>query len=95
MMKGVFKGFLEDTGWRLADMTPRKLSLDAGFMLQLRKFLNWRDIKDPSLAELHPSLGNLDHTVRILNKLRKAYFPDGMGLPGMSPCLIKLVNCVK
>ena len=87
-LKKVLVSLIEDTGWRLADMTPRKLSLDTGFMSSLRKILNWDNIQDPSLSKLHPSLGNLDHRARIIDSLREIHFPAGTGLLGKSICTV-------
>ncbi|KAF8480676.1 hypothetical protein JB92DRAFT_2837564 [Gautieria morchelliformis] len=68
----VFNAMLRDLGWRLADATPRRLALDAAFMSSLCKHLHWEGLHDPVLSDLHPSLGNLDHTARLINKLRGA-----------------------
>jgi len=72
----------------LADLTPRKLALDSAFMAKLRSHLNWKGTQDPSLSMLHPSLGNFDHTRRIIEKERDKYFPDGTGLDG------ELITCI-
>ncbi|KIJ32609.1 hypothetical protein M422DRAFT_265496 [Sphaerobolus stellatus SS14] len=73
-----------DLDWQLADLTPRKLILDAGFISDLRHILGWTSIRDPVLADLHPSFGNLDHTGQFINKLRDELFPNGTGLEGES-----------
>ncbi|KIJ36290.1 hypothetical protein M422DRAFT_261437 [Sphaerobolus stellatus SS14] len=70
---------LNTLGWKLADATPRKIILDAAFMTGLHKILCWDGLRDPSLSDLHPSLGNFDHTARLINKLRLEQFPDGTG----------------
>ena len=74
-------------GTRLADMTPHKLTLDSAFMAKLRGHLNWKGIQDPPLSALHPSLGNFDHTRRIIETERDKYFPDGTGLDGELTCI--------
>ncbi|KIJ48282.1 hypothetical protein M422DRAFT_248087 [Sphaerobolus stellatus SS14] len=40
----VFNNLLKDLDWRLADLTPRKLILDAGFISDLRHILGWTSI---------------------------------------------------
>ncbi|KAF8520313.1 hypothetical protein JB92DRAFT_3082143 [Gautieria morchelliformis] len=79
-----FNGMLRDLGWRLTDATPRRLALDVAFMSSLRRHLHWEGLHDPVLLDLHPSLGNLDHTSRLINELRgeNEFFPHGTGLPG-------------
>ena len=79
-IKKLFLTLLEDTGWRLAEMTPRKLSTDAGFMASFRLALGWKGAHAPPISALHPSLGNLDQSIE---KLRLQYFPEGIGLAGM------------
>ncbi|KIJ51998.1 hypothetical protein M422DRAFT_243573 [Sphaerobolus stellatus SS14] len=74
---------LETLGWRLADATPRRIILDAAFMTGLRNILGWQGVLDPSLSDLHPSLGNFDHTARLINKLRSEHFPHGTGFKGI------------
>ncbi|KIJ42824.1 hypothetical protein M422DRAFT_253914 [Sphaerobolus stellatus SS14] len=74
-----FLSLLETLGWRLADATPRRIILDAAFMTGLRNILGWQGVLDPSLSDLHPSLGNFDHTARLINKLRSEHFPHGTG----------------
>jgi len=81
-IKKMFRALLQDTGWRLADITPRKLSLDAGFMANFRLRLNWQKEQDPPLSSLHPSLGNFDRVSRLIEELREEHFPDGTGLKG-------------
>jgi len=84
VIKRLFTSLVEDTGWRLADMTPRKLSIDSGFLANFRLKLNWKRAEDPPLSALHPSLGNFDHTLRLIEKLHEIHFPDGTGLDGMN-----------
>ncbi|KIJ23167.1 hypothetical protein M422DRAFT_276315 [Sphaerobolus stellatus SS14] len=79
----LFNSLLDTLGWKLADATPRKIILDAAFMTGLRKILGWHGLQDPSLSDLHPSLGNFDHTARLINKLRLEQFPDGTGFQGI------------
>ncbi|KAF8999499.1 hypothetical protein BDQ17DRAFT_1328238 [Cyathus striatus] len=54
--------------------TPRKLAVDAGFTKSLRQYLNWELVVDPSISELHPSLGNFDRVRRLINDIRKSLF---------------------
>lgn len=75
--------------WKLADATPRRLALDSGFVHSLREALGWTNYeRDPSPHDLHPSLGNLDHLRRIINKLRSFNFPHGTGFHGWFSILI-------
>ncbi|KAJ6565296.1 hypothetical protein DFH09DRAFT_919678 [Mycena vulgaris] len=78
----VFRSLLLDLDWKLADATPRKLMIDSGFMAGLRRALGWNKPFDPPLAALHPSLGNLDHVRRYIDKLRGVLFPSGTGFEG-------------
>ena len=78
--------------WKLADATPRRLALDSGFMHSLRNALGWTDYEhDPSLHDLHPSLGNLDHLCRLINTFRIFYFPHGTGFQGTSQLPLTLL----
>ncbi|KIJ38133.1 hypothetical protein M422DRAFT_259286 [Sphaerobolus stellatus SS14] len=79
----LFNSLLNTLGWKLADATPRKIILDAAFMTRLRNILGWAGLRDPSLSDLHPSLGNFDHTARLINKLRLEQFPHGTGFQGI------------
>ncbi|KAF8578686.1 hypothetical protein K439DRAFT_1621146 [Ramaria rubella] len=78
----IFNSFLRGLNWRLADATPRRLSLDSAFMAALRNRLLWTGLQDPLLSALHPSLGNMDHTARLIDLMRAEYFPNGSGLKG-------------
>ncbi|KAK7001996.1 hypothetical protein R3P38DRAFT_3608943 [Favolaschia claudopus] len=78
----IFRTLLLELDWKLADMTPRKLMLDSGFIGSLRRALGWSRPFDPPLAALHPSLGNLDHVRRYIDELRCFLFPDGTGFEG-------------
>ncbi|KAK7022501.1 hypothetical protein R3P38DRAFT_3317686 [Favolaschia claudopus] len=78
----IFRGLLLELDWRLADMTPRKLMVDSGFMSNFRRALGWKRPFDPTLAALHPSLGNLDHVRRYIDELRHVLFPEGTGFDG-------------
>ena len=56
--------------WKLADATPRRLALNSGFMHSLRNALGWTNHEcDPSLHDIHPSLGNLDHLRCLINRV--------------------------
>ena len=78
----VFTNLLLELDWKLADATPRKLMIDAGFISSLRKHLQWSQPCDPSFSDLHPSLGNLDHVRRHITQLRKTWFPKGTDFEG-------------
>ncbi|KIJ47868.1 hypothetical protein M422DRAFT_248459 [Sphaerobolus stellatus SS14] len=82
-IEDIFMTLLDTLGWRLANATPRKIILDSAFMIGLRKALNWNGLQDPSLSDLHPSLGNVDHVARVINKLRLDRFPNGTGFEGI------------
>ncbi|KAK7032946.1 hypothetical protein R3P38DRAFT_2773440 [Favolaschia claudopus] len=75
----IFRTLLLELDWKLADMTPRKLMLDSGFVGSLRRALGWNRPFDPPLAALHSSLGNLDHVRRYIDELRHVLFPEGTG----------------
>ncbi|KAF8122014.1 hypothetical protein EV363DRAFT_1405257 [Boletus edulis] len=78
-----FKALLLHLEWKLADATPRRLVLNSGFIHGLCHALAWsRYERDPSLHDLHPSLGNLDHLRRLINNLRTSNFPHGTGFHG-------------
>ena len=69
--------------WKLADTTPRRILLDNEFMAGLRGQLGWSDAKNPILADLHPSLANIDHVQRLISELRDLSFPAGTGFAGV------------
>ncbi|KIJ29181.1 hypothetical protein M422DRAFT_269448 [Sphaerobolus stellatus SS14] len=75
----ILHALLESLNWRLADATPRRVLLDAGFMAGLCDVLQWKGGIDPSLIDLHPSLANADHAKCIINSLRDKRYPDGTG----------------
>lgn len=63
----------------MADATSRRVLLDSGFMSNLRQHLGWHEPRDPSLSDLHPSLGNANHVQRMILELRGEKFPGGTG----------------
>lgn len=79
----VLETLLLELDWKLADATPRRVVVDSGFIGSLRKYLEWSRTDDPSLSNLHPSLGNQDHVRRYITNLRKVHFPNGTGFDGM------------
>ncbi|KIJ29832.1 hypothetical protein M422DRAFT_268703 [Sphaerobolus stellatus SS14] len=83
IIEELFMTLLDSLGWRLADATPHTIILDSAFMTALRKVLNWDRLLDPSLGDLHPSLGNFDHTACLINKLHLERFPNGTGFEGI------------
>lgn len=83
-MRALFNNMLHDLDWQLADATPRRLMLNGSFMQRLKAELRWDDKRLPTLAHLHPSLGNHDHVAYLINCLRKAEYPDGTGFEGQS-----------
>ncbi|KAK7001956.1 hypothetical protein R3P38DRAFT_3326837 [Favolaschia claudopus] len=88
----IFQSLLQDLDWKLADATPRKIVVESGFISGLRRQLGWNQRVDPPLSELHPSLGNLDHVRRYIDRLRKVLYPDGTGLEGKRSCAVLLMK---
>jgi len=80
----VFHSLLESLSWWLADATPRRILLDSAFMNSLQSILSWPkdSVRDPTLADLHPSLANIDLTEHLINALRDEHYPDGTGFEG-------------
>ncbi|KAF8590817.1 hypothetical protein K439DRAFT_1657169 [Ramaria rubella] len=78
----IFNNLLAHLDWKLADASPRRILLDSSFMAGLRRVLGWEGLCDPTLSDLHPSLGNSDHTARLINKLRYQHYPHGTGFEG-------------
>lgn len=87
-----FNSLLNILDWRLADATVRNISTDSTFMHGLRRCLNWTDVRDPELGDLHPSFVNRDHTARLINKMREKYFPKGTGMDGMIMNKLTLIS---
>lgn len=51
----------------------------------LRRHLNWPEGPlEPSLLDLHPSLGNLDHLDYLINLVKQQDYPHGVGFNGTS-----------
>ena len=69
-------------GWKTAEATPRKIMVDSGFMHGLCNNLGWDRNFDPSLSDLHPSLGNMDHAHWIINDIQNKIFPKETGFEG-------------
>ncbi|EJD42614.1 hypothetical protein AURDEDRAFT_168425 [Auricularia subglabra TFB-10046 SS5] len=84
LLRDALKTLLVDMRWQLADATPRKIVQDSGFIANLRRLLDWgRDSPDdPTLAALHPSLGNLDHVEYLIEQVRTPLFPSGTDFEG-------------
>ncbi|KAG2119861.1 uncharacterized protein F5147DRAFT_767324 [Suillus discolor] len=55
-----------DMDWELADATPRQILCDSGFMWGLHMALGWTLDHSPTLADLHPSLANLDVALELV-----------------------------
>ncbi|KIJ37765.1 hypothetical protein M422DRAFT_177506 [Sphaerobolus stellatus SS14] len=68
--------------------------MESSFLSSLHKLLGWSDIQEPTLLDLHPSLGNADHTGRIINEVQNQVYPYGTGFEGMSEVLFKLLRCL-
>ena len=80
----ILKSLLTKLDYKLADATARRIMLDSGFMNGLRMELGWIHARNPVLADLHPSLANMDRVKRIILEVRKAHFPHGTGFEGMT-----------
>jgi hypothetical protein len=78
----IFYKLLLTLSWKLADATPRRILLDSAFIQALRAQLDWKESRNPTLSDLHPSLGNSDHARRLINSLRFDEFPSGTGFEG-------------
>ncbi|TFK44080.1 hypothetical protein BDQ12DRAFT_594008, partial [Crucibulum laeve] len=78
----LFNSMLLNLDWKVADATPRKIMTDSGFISDLQRHLHWSSLVDPSLSNLHPSLGNSDHVQRLIDILRQRFFPRGTGFDG-------------
>ncbi|EJD45215.1 hypothetical protein AURDEDRAFT_165761 [Auricularia subglabra TFB-10046 SS5] len=57
----------------------RTLFSDMLTSLDWQMNLAWSDKRLPSLADLHESLGNLDHLAYLMNTVRRSLYPDGTG----------------
>ncbi|KAF8584865.1 hypothetical protein K439DRAFT_1616360 [Ramaria rubella] len=66
----LFNNLLAHLDWKLADASPCCILLDSSFMAGLHRVLGWEGLCDLTLSDLYPSLGNPDHTARLINKLR-------------------------
>ncbi|KAG8934916.1 hypothetical protein FRC01_012965, partial [Tulasnella sp. 417] len=82
----IFVDFLRslilEEGWKIADATPRRLITDGAFVARLRHILGWTATANPSLADLHPSLANLDHVSWLIKEIQRIHFPDGTDWAG-------------
>lgn len=71
---------LESMHYELPDLTPRRFLRHTIVESFLRKaFCN---IENPTLIDLHPSLGNKDHLRSIILKAQESHFPFGTGWEG-------------
>ena len=82
IVKELIEEFLLKLGWRLADATPRRLHTESSFLSDLRRLLSWSKARDPTLSDLHPSLGNMHHAGRIFQEVRSRVYPYGTGFEG-------------
>ncbi|KAG1814626.1 uncharacterized protein BJ212DRAFT_1242882, partial [Suillus subaureus] len=78
----IFHKLLLTLSWKLADATPRRILLNSAFIQALRAQLDWKETRNPSLSDLHPSLGNSNHAQRLINSLQFDEFPSGTGFEG-------------
>jgi len=85
-LKGIFFDLLSLLKWKLADTTPCRIFLDTAFIEGLQQALSWDPVhygRNVTLPDLHPSFANLDHMRRLINTMRKDYYPRGTGYDGM------------
>ncbi|KAF8833796.1 hypothetical protein BDN67DRAFT_998876 [Paxillus ammoniavirescens] len=90
-LKALFHELLSLLHWKLADATPRRIFLDTAFIDGLHRALEWDSVamgRDATLSDLHPSFANLDHTQRLINKMRAECYPRGTGYDGA--CLLAM-----
>ncbi|KAF8591037.1 hypothetical protein K439DRAFT_1650871 [Ramaria rubella] len=78
----IFTDLLTHLDWKLADATPRRILLNSSFMAGLCQVLGWGGLHDPTLSDLHPLLGNSNHTARLINKLQHQRYPHRTGSEG-------------
>ncbi|KIJ46778.1 hypothetical protein M422DRAFT_249509 [Sphaerobolus stellatus SS14] len=88
-IRKLLESWLKELDWQLADMTPRRIMLNTGFMKTLRQHLKWPHAHDPPLSALHASLQNRDHVARIIMELRKVFYADGIGFEGVHALMEK------
>ncbi|KAG1733723.1 hypothetical protein EDB19DRAFT_1830853 [Suillus lakei] len=65
------------------DATPRRIVCDSGFMKGLCTALGWTSHRSPNLADLHPSLANLDHVDQLIKNFCYEKYPMGTGFEGV------------
>ncbi|KAG8922194.1 hypothetical protein FRC02_012077 [Tulasnella sp. 418] len=80
----IFWSMLSNEKWKIADATPRRLHQSASFVQSLRATLLWEDLRNPTLSELHPSLGNDHRVAYLIGCMKKIQFPHGTDWKGMS-----------
>ncbi|KAG1869710.1 hypothetical protein C8R48DRAFT_597246 [Suillus tomentosus] len=78
----LFRSLLMNMDWELADATPGHILCNSGFMRGLRTALGWTLDHSPTLANLHPSLANLDHVHRLMYKFHHDKYPMGTSFQG-------------
>jgi hypothetical protein len=87
IIEDIFQSLLLQLGWRLADATARRITTNQLFVDGLKRVLGWSNLQwDPVPSDLHPSLGNHDHTALLINKIREPLYPDGTDFEG--ECLL-------
>ncbi|KAG2037577.1 hypothetical protein BDR03DRAFT_818601, partial [Suillus americanus] len=100
----LFRSLLMDMDWELADATPRRILCDSGFMRGLRMALGWTLDRSPTLANLHPSLANLDHVHCLMYKFHCDKYLMGTSFQGAKllidkenelPCHVHYVWCTE
>lgn len=76
----IFASLIRNLQWQMADITPRRLLIDTGFMYGLRQTLQWdSELDEPLLIDLHPSFLNQDHVRYLIERIRKIHFSEGTG----------------
>ncbi|KAG8988603.1 hypothetical protein FRB90_002658, partial [Tulasnella sp. 427] len=78
----IVRTLLIEQDWRLADATPRRLSLNKAFISRLKSLLNWELLSEPVLSDLHPSLGNQQKVNYIIKRTKELRFTAGTDWAG-------------
>ncbi|KAF8887650.1 hypothetical protein CPB84DRAFT_1849819 [Gymnopilus junonius] len=79
-MKEIYS-LLESLHYDLPDLTPRHFLHHAAMEAFLWKRLP--EVQNPTLIDLHPSLGNKDHLRSMILKVQETHFPFGTGWEGL------------
>ncbi|KIO26910.1 hypothetical protein M407DRAFT_7585 [Tulasnella calospora MUT 4182] len=78
----IVRTLLVEEDWRLADATPRRLSLNKSFVSRLKAVLQWQSVREPVLSDLHPSLANQQKVNYIIKCTKELQFTAGTDWEG-------------